>query len=259
MDQGMERAKVMISRPSSGRDTALRAIRSSGILLNFVRDTLRWKCIESKVNGKCLHYGRFALSPLQKGQANIIFAMRRDLLGEVEGICIKHAKFENMTNEYFVIMGIEESLHDISINLRCILKSDPCGIREASIYSIGPKDVIAQEIILPPSVRIIDTTQHIASLKESITSDIRSQIRKDRGYRIQSPNNSRDGIFSTDVVSMLVQNTNYSIHSYGNGNEMQEILFPEIWTNGSLAPGGALYEASCNLIDLFIPFMHAEE
>nr|AEQ37145.1 RNA polymerase alpha subunit [Ginkgo biloba] len=223
--------------------------------------TLRWKCIESRVNGMRLHYGRFALSPLQKGQANTIgIAMRRALLGEVEGTCITHAKFENMTHEYSAIMGIEESVHDISINLRgIVLQSDPYGIREASIYSVGPRDVTAQDIILPPSVRIIDTTQHIASLKESITSDIRSQIGKDRGYRIQSPNNSRDGIFSTDAVSMPVRNANYSIHSYGNGNEMQEILFSEIWTNGSLAPGEALYEASRNLIDLFIPFMRAEE
>lgn len=31
-----------------------------------------------------------------------------------------------------------------------------------------------------------------------------------------------------------------SIHSYGNGNERQEILFLEIWTNGSLTPKEAL-------------------
>nr|YP_009113624.1 ribosomal protein S11 [Ceratozamia hildae]AFM54228.1 Rps11 [Ceratozamia hildae]AFR13800.1 ribosomal protein S11 [Ceratozamia hildae]BAR93494.1 ribosomal protein S11 [Ceratozamia hildae] len=38
MDQGMERAEVMISGPGPGRDTALRAIHRSGVLLSFVRD-----------------------------------------------------------------------------------------------------------------------------------------------------------------------------------------------------------------------------
>lgn len=38
-----------------------------------------------------------------------------------------------------------------------------------------------------------------------------------------------------------------------------EILFLEIWTNGSLTPKEALYEASRNLIDLFLPFLHTEE
>nr|YP_009671647.1 ribosomal protein S11 [Passiflora microstipula]QCX30926.1 ribosomal protein S11 [Passiflora microstipula] len=37
-DQGMQRAKVLIKGPGLGRDAALRAIRRSGIILNFVRD-----------------------------------------------------------------------------------------------------------------------------------------------------------------------------------------------------------------------------
>ena len=72
-------------------------------------------------------------------------------------------------------------------------------------------------------------------------------------------NNSQDGSYPIDAVSMPVRNANHSIHSYGNGNEKQEILFLEIWTNGSLTPKEALYEASHNLIDLFIPFLSAEE
>nr|YP_009750710.1 ribosomal protein S11 [Dipterocarpus turbinatus]QIJ98111.1 ribosomal protein S11 [Dipterocarpus turbinatus] len=38
VDQGMQRAEVLIKGPGLGRDAALRAIRRSGILLNFVRD-----------------------------------------------------------------------------------------------------------------------------------------------------------------------------------------------------------------------------
>jgi len=34
----MKQAEVMISGPGPGRDTALRTIRRSGIILNFVRD-----------------------------------------------------------------------------------------------------------------------------------------------------------------------------------------------------------------------------
>lgn len=58
---------------------------------------------------------------------------------------------------------------------------------------------------------------------------------------------------------MPVQNAYYCIQSYGNGNENEEILFLVTWTKGSLTPKEALHEASRNLIDLFIPFLHAEE
>jgi len=38
IDQGMKQAEVMISGPGPGRDTTLRAIRRSGVILNFVHD-----------------------------------------------------------------------------------------------------------------------------------------------------------------------------------------------------------------------------
>ncbi|KAI5075636.1 hypothetical protein GOP47_0009712 [Adiantum capillus-veneris] len=38
VDRGMKQAEVMMSGPGPGRDTALRAIRRSGIILSFIRD-----------------------------------------------------------------------------------------------------------------------------------------------------------------------------------------------------------------------------
>nr|YP_008081838.1 DNA-directed RNA polymerase alpha chain [Cymbidium tracyanum]AGK25652.1 DNA-directed RNA polymerase alpha chain [Cymbidium tracyanum] len=223
--------------------------------------TVKWKCVESRVDSKRLYYGRFVLSPLMKGQANTIgIAMRRALLGEIEGTCITRATSENVLHEYSTIAGIEESVHDILINLKeIVLKSNLYGVRDASICVRGPKYITAQDIISPPSVQIVDTTQHIANLTEPIDLCIELQIKRGRGYHMKSINESHDGSYPIDIVSMPVRNANHSIHSYGNGNEKQEILFLEIWTNGSLTPKEALYEASRNLIDLLIPFLHAEE
>nr|QBB08973.1 DNA-directed RNA polymerase alpha subunit [Goodyera schlechtendaliana]QBB73222.1 DNA-directed RNA polymerase alpha subunit [Goodyera schlechtendaliana]UNB13820.1 RNA polymerase alpha subunit [Goodyera schlechtendaliana]URF19811.1 RNA polymerase alpha subunit [Goodyera schlechtendaliana]URF19897.1 RNA polymerase alpha subunit [Goodyera schlechtendaliana] len=223
--------------------------------------TLQWKCVESRVESKRLYYGRFILSPLMKGQADTIgIAMRRALLGEIEGTCITCATSENVLHEYSTIAGIEESVHEILINLKeIVLRSNLYGVRAASICVRGPKYITAQDIISPPSVEIVDTTQHIANLTEPIDFFIELQIKRDRGYHLKSTNNSHDGSYPIDIVSMPIRNVNHSIHSYGNGNEKQEILFIEIWTNGSLTPKEALYEASRNLIDLLIPFLHAEE
>nr|YP_010191205.1 RNA polymerase alpha subunit [Sparganium eurycarpum]YP_010285643.1 RNA polymerase alpha subunit [Sparganium erectum]YP_010285821.1 RNA polymerase alpha subunit [Sparganium erectum subsp. microcarpum]YP_010285910.1 RNA polymerase alpha subunit [Sparganium erectum subsp. neglectum]QZL37649.1 RNA polymerase alpha subunit [Sparganium stoloniferum subsp. choui]QZL37297.1 RNA polymerase alpha subunit [Sparganium eurycarpum]QZL37913.1 RNA polymerase alpha subunit [Sparganium eurycarpum]UKS07391. len=223
--------------------------------------TIQWKCVESRVDSKRLYYGRFILSPLMKGQADTIgIAMRRALLGEIEGTCITRAKSERVPHEYSTIIGIEESVHEILLNLKeIVLRSNLYGVRDASICIRGPRYVTAQDIILPPSVEIVDTTQHIANLTEPIDLCMKLQIKRDRGYRMEPTNNSQDGSYPIDAISMPVRNANHSIHSYGNGNEKQEILFLEIWTNGSLTPKEALYEASRNLIDLFIPFLHAEE
>ena len=223
--------------------------------------TLQWKCVESRADSKRLYYGRFILSPLMKGQADTIgIAMRRALLGEIEGTCITRAKSQKIPHEFSTITGIQESIHEILMNLKeIVLRSNLYGTRDASICVKGPGCVTAQDIILPPSVEIIDNTQHIASLREPIDLHIGLQIERNRGYCMKSPKNFQDGSYSIDAVFMPVRNANHSVHSYGNGNEKQEILFLEIWTNGSLTPKEALHEASRNLIDLFIPFLHAEE
>nr|UDZ61099.1 RNA polymerase alpha subunit [Limnocharis flava] len=220
---------------------------------------LQWKCVESRVDSQRLYYGRFILSPLMKGQADTIgIVMRRVLLGEIEGTCITRAKLEGVPHEYSTIGGVEESVHEIFMNLKeIVLRSNLYGVRNAFICVKGPKCVTAQDIISPRSVKIVDTTQHIANLTEPVDLCIELEIKRDRGYRIKSTNPSQDGSYPIDAVSMPVRNANYSIYSYGN--EKEEILFLEIWTNGSLTPKEALYEASRNLIDLFIPFLHAEE
>nr|YP_009253594.1 RpoA [Senna tora]YP_009762993.1 RpoA [Senna obtusifolia]ALF03783.1 RpoA [Senna tora]QIQ60188.1 RpoA [Senna obtusifolia]QKZ95247.1 RNA polymerase alpha subunit [Senna tora]UNJ78640.1 RNA polymerase alpha subunit [Senna tora] len=223
--------------------------------------TLQWKCVESRADSKRLYYGRFILSPLMKGQADTIgIAMRRALLGEIEGTCITRAKSEKIPHEYSTIVGIQESVHEILMNLKkIVLRSNLYGTRHASICVKGPGYVTAQDIILPPSVEIVDNTQHIANLIEPINLCIELKIERNRGYRIKTLNTFQDGSYPIDAVFMPVRNANHSIHSYENGNEKQEILFLEIWTNGSLTPKEALYEASRNLIDLFIPFLHADE
>nr|YP_010147238.1 RNA polymerase alpha subunit [Ceiba speciosa]QQP21799.1 RNA polymerase alpha subunit [Ceiba speciosa] len=223
--------------------------------------TLQWKCVESRTDSKRLYYGRFILSPLMKGQADTIgIAMRRALLGEIEGTCITRAKSEKIPHEYSTLVGIQESVPEILMNLKeIVLRSNLYGTRNAFICAKGPGYVTAQDIILPPSVEIVDNTQHIASLTEPIDLCIGLQIERNRGYGIKTPKNFHDGSYPIDAVFMPVRNANHSIHCYGNDNEKQEILFLEIWTNGSLTPKEALHEASRNLIDLFIPFLQAEE
>ena len=97
--------------------------------------TLQWKCVESRTDSKRLYYGRFILSPLMKGQADTIgIAMRRALLGEIEGTCITRAKSEKIPHEYSTLVGIQESVPEILMNLKeIVLRSNLYGTRNAFI------------------------------------------------------------------------------------------------------------------------------
>ncbi|CAM6031810.1 unnamed protein product [Sphagnum compactum] len=221
---------------------------------------LQWRCIESRMESKRLLYGRFAISPFRKGQANTVgIAMRRASLNEIEGASITSVKIERVRHEYSTIVGIQESIHDILINLKeIVFRSDSYEPQKAHISIYGPKRITAQDIRIPPSIKVIDNTQYITTLTESIMLDIQLTIEKDRGYRMENLQKYRDNIFLIDAVFMPIRNVNYSVHSFGLGEKMREILFLEIWTDGSLTPKEALYEASRNLIDLFIPLINPE-
>ncbi|MBO0206273.1 DNA-directed RNA polymerase subunit alpha, partial [Vibrio alginolyticus] len=66
-----------------------------------------------------------------KGQTDTIgIAMRRGLLGEIEGTCITRAKSENIPHDYSNIAGIQESVHEILMNLNeIVLRSNLYGTR----------------------------------------------------------------------------------------------------------------------------------
>ena len=105
--------------------------------------------------------------------------------GEIEGTCITRAKFGSVPHEYSTIGGIEESVQEILLNLKeIVLRSNLYGVRDASICVKGPRYITAQDIILPPSIEIVDTSQPIANLTEPIDFCIELQIKRDRGIHL---------------------------------------------------------------------------
>jgi DNA-directed RNA polymerase subunit alpha len=145
------------------------------LLLNMIRNEevpvsariLQWRCVESKVDSERLHCGRFAISPFRSGQTNII------------GTCITRVKSEKVMHEYSTILGIQESMRDILINLKKIVlksKSNSCKTQKTFLSIFVPKEVIARDIVFPPSVEVIDTMQYITTHTKAIHLDIELKI-----------------------------------------------------------------------------------
>nr|YP_009435788.1 RNA polymerase alpha subunit [Monopsis alba]ATG25789.1 RNA polymerase alpha subunit [Monopsis alba] len=217
-----------------------------------------WKCLDLIEETKRLSYGRFILSPLKKGQAETIgIGMRRALLGEIEGTCITSVKSENIPHEYSTLVGIEESVQEILLNLKeIVLRSFLSETCEATICARGPGSITAKDIISPPDVQIVDNTQHIANLTEPIELRIKLQIERRRGYLLKRSNyNFEDGSYPVDALFTPIRNVNHGIYVSGSGFDAEEVLFIEIWTNGSLTPREAIQDAAGKLIELFMPFL----
>nr|YP_009549961.1 RNA polymerase alpha subunit [Pyrrosia bonii]YP_009774231.1 RNA polymerase subunit alpha [Pyrrosia subfurfuracea]QJQ36632.1 RNA polymerase alpha subunit [Pyrrosia sheareri]QJQ36983.1 RNA polymerase alpha subunit [Pyrrosia drakeana]AZA06639.1 RNA polymerase alpha subunit [Pyrrosia bonii]QIZ74842.1 RNA polymerase subunit alpha [Pyrrosia subfurfuracea] len=222
---------------------------------------IQLKCIESRVENKRLHYGRFVVSPFKKGQASTVgIAMRRALLEETRGTSITCARFHGVVHEYSTVAGIKETIHDVLVNLKEVaLTGDSDDVKEAISSVTGPKEITAGDISFPPSVKPVDNLQHIVTVTQPISVTIELKIEKDCGYRIKSFNGFKNGEFPADAVFMPVRNVNYSVHLFGSGKATREISLIEIWTNGSPTPDEAISEASEKLIELSSPFLHVKK
>lgn len=221
---------------------------------------IQLKCVESRVENKRLHYGRFVISPFRKGQAGTVgIAMRRALLGEIRGTSITCARFHGVVHEYFTVTGIKETIHDVLVNLKeVVLRGESNDVKEAISSVTGPKKITAGDISFPPSVKAVDNLQHIVTITQPISVTIELKIEKGCGYRIGNLNGYKNGEFSVDAVFMPVRNVNYSVHLFGSGEATREISLIEIWTNGSPTPDEAISEASEKLIELSSPFLHVK-
>uniref|UniRef100_A0A2C9V6K7 Uncharacterized protein n=1 Tax=Manihot esculenta TaxID=3983 RepID=A0A2C9V6K7_MANES len=91
--------------------------------------------------------------------------------------CITRAKSEKIPHEFSTITGIQESIHEILMNLKeIVLRSNLYGTCDTFICVKGP---------------------HIASLTKTIDLCIKLQIKRNRGYRIKPTNNFN---FKTRVI-----------------------------------------------------------
>lgn len=219
-----------------------------------IRICPEWKRVDDEQeHNQRLHYSRFALSPLLADQAMTIgVAMRRALLSEVEGIGITSAKVVGTIHEYSILEGVRESVDEILMNLKqIVLKGEFTKKQRASLFAQGPGVVTAGHINLPSSISFVDPDQYIATLSKDTQLCIELVISQGKGNEINDYFQHEEGFLHIDARFSPVQKANFSIYSLGEEKERQQLLLLEIWTNKTLTPEEALYQAHNSLLNLF--------
>nr|YP_009033721.1 alpha subunit of RNA polymerase [Roya anglica]YP_009256883.1 alpha subunit of RNA polymerase [Roya obtusa]AHZ11104.1 alpha subunit of RNA polymerase [Roya anglica]ANI25973.1 alpha subunit of RNA polymerase [Roya obtusa] len=214
----------------------------------------KWRCVEDNPEeNRRLHYSRFVLSPLLLGQAMTIgVSIRRALLSEVQGVCITSVAILNASHEYCSLEGVKESVDEILMNLKQIVfKGSIFKAENASLLVQGPGIVTAKHIHLSSSIAVVDSDQHIATLTKNISFSLELVLEEGNCEKLKEKKQDQNSWFEIYGHIPPVQKINYSVHPLGKFQTRQELLFLEIWTNKSLTPQRALYEASYNLLNLF--------
>nr|YP_009244402.1 DNA-directed RNA polymerase alpha subunit [Gelidium vagum]AMK96644.1 DNA-directed RNA polymerase alpha subunit [Gelidium vagum] len=216
------------------------------------------ECVESKTSGARAQYGHFVLEPLKQGQGITVGnSLRRTILSDLQGTAIVAVRIAGVNHEFSTITGVREDVLEILLNLKeVVLKSYNKEPQIGRLRIQGPAIITAGLFELPPDIEIIDPKQYIATICNNTIFEMEFRIEQGSGYRLieKGIDNKSIDFLQIDAVFMPATKFNYTIEEKRiNSNLIQEKLYLEIWTNGSLSPQEAIGQGANVLTDLFHP------
>lgn len=218
-------------------------------------------------------------------------ALRRTLLSELSGLAITSVYIEGADHEYASLTGVRDSVLDILLNLKEIVLKSSSTIQKPMLGYLqtrGPGVIRACDLKLPPHVQCIDPDQYIATLTHDGILNLKFTICEGKNYVVQTPKRlqqenilfkalSNKVPICLDPTFMPVNKVNYIVesddihfysakkklssmskvakqnekNSYKQNSTSNHVVILEIWTNGSIHPREAMFEALNQLMCLF--------
>jgi DNA-directed RNA polymerase subunit alpha len=188
----------------------------------------------------------FTVEPLERGFGYTLGnTMRRILLSSLPGAAVSSVRIEGVSHEFSTIPNVQEDVTDIVLNLKKLVLrhhgDEPATMR---IKAKGPKEVKAEDIVLPSDIEIVNPDLHIATLNKKGKLEMEMVVEKGRGY-VSAERNKKptdpigmvpvDSLFSpTRKILYRVENTRV-----GQRTDYDKLIIT-VETNGSLTPDEAV-------------------
>lgn len=220
-----------------------------------LQDMVMPKRIEVEGKTENNQYGKFIAEPLERGYGLTLGnAMRRILLSSLEGSAITSIKIDNVMHEFSTIPGVVEDVTEIVLNFKEVVPvMEDKEETRLTLSATGPCDVTAGMITGDPSVVILNSEKHIATLSEGASLNIELVVKRGRGYVTADRNKEEDAPMGTifiDAVFSPIRKVNHIITNARVGQRTDyDKLSMEIWTDGSIDPRSAVAQAAHILMD----------
>lgn len=214
---------------------------------------------EVKEYGESENYGKFVLSPLERGFGTTIGnALRRVLLSSLPGAAVFSIKVDGVYHEFTTIPGIREDVSMIILQLKqLVMTIEDDDVYDLQISAKGPCTITAGDIICPAQVEILNKDLEIAHLEKDVTLEMELKAKNGRGYVSADINKQLNqgasqgiGTVYTDSIYTPIEKVSYNVEPTRVGEDVKyDSLTMEIWTDGSINPQKALSLAAKILID----------
>ena len=204
-------------------------------------------------------YGKLAIEAFEPGFALTVgIAYRRVLLSAIHGAAPTWVKIENVLHEFSHMPGVTEDTLDIIMNLRKVVFA--LHVNRPKILRLkaqGGGQVKAGDFEPDADVQILTPDVPLSTLDKDGALEMEVCIERGRGYvsaEKREPEALPINAILLDADFSPVQRVNFKVEPIGTaaaGQEPQERLVLELWTDGSVSPTVAVGEASRILQDHF--------
>lgn len=232
------------------------------------RSLIRPKFIEVEKTARTDSYAKFVAKPLERGFGITLGnALRRILLGSLQGAAITSVKIDGVPHEFSTVPGVKEDVVNIILNLKKIrLKLLDSEQATMTLSASGAGVVKAGDFETGGHVEILNPDFEVATLSEDANFRMEVTVRMGKGYVLAEENKIKDAPIGTIFIDSHfapVVKANYTITNARVGQVTDyDRLNLEVWTNGSVSPEDAVAYAAKILkdqIQVFINFDEYEE
>ena len=191
-------------------------------------------------------YGKFVVEPLERGYGITLGnSLRRILLSSLPGTAVTSVRIDGILHEFSTIPGVVEDTTDIVLNLKKLLVKlhvdEPVTIQ---VTVDKPGEFLAGDIVVDPSVEILNPDLHIATLQDGGKLEMEITVAKGRGYVSAEKNKDPEhpiGLIPVDSIFTPVTKVNYTIEDTRVGQITDyDRLVLDVWTDRTIAPDEAV-------------------
>lgn len=201
------------------------------------------------------NYGKFAISPLERGFGTTVGnALRRVLLSSLEGAAITSVRITDVLHEFSDIEGVREDVIQVMLQLkqlRMILFD--VDVAHIHLEVSGEGTVTAADIICPPEVEIVNPDLYLFTVdSKKADLEIDMTVERGRGYSPASERIDRlpIGELPVDAIFTPVRKVNWSVSSarVGQSTDYDRVIL-EIWTDGTISPEQSMSDSAKILME----------
>ena len=229
------------------------------------RDLIKPKGLEVDKETLTSTYGKFFAEPLERGFGITIGnAMRRVLLGSLQGAAITAVKIDGALHEFTTISDVTEDVTDIILNLKEVLvKMHTHEPKTLRIEHSGGGEVKAGDIIIDGDVELLNPDHHVATVSDGGKLRMELSVRTGRGYQPADRNKTPGmsiGWIPIDALFSPIRKVNFMVTNARVGQQTDyDKLTLEVWTDGSVHPADAVAFAAKILKEQLTIFINFEE